>query len=349
LRKEGTASRGGTLTVVDKRLPRAVVALVVTLACFGLAACGTSSGGSHLATPAADVVSLVAGGSPGTVEESEIAAAEYLLTSNCMRRKGFFLPAPSPPAPSAEQEGPRLFYDGGALASVPPEASSLRAARELGFGIARRRDRTQGGHVSGESVQVFRTGSQVRKARPRDVAYHLAMEGPDNTVGTFTVAGIAQHTYPKSGCGASGLSGLYGSPLLAVEASYLPEDLGLVVNRDVLSDPRFVETANRWAACFAVATSRHVSSPYAVVTTLLEGEQGGAGPVAPQMREYEVRLAVADARCQYSTGFVRTVVALRRSYAAQSSTPYEGLLLDIVEARARASHKAQAVLSAAGR
>ncbi|MHB1834345.1 MAG: hypothetical protein ACYCXW_05210 [Solirubrobacteraceae bacterium] len=224
----------------------------------------------------------------------------------------------------------------------------LSAAQELGFGIAARREHPIGNAAGGTYVKSPH-GIKQPKLSPHEMAYRMALAGPKGDNGRFTVAGVAQHGYTTEGCLAEASRALYGSRLLAVQAGYLPEDLNLVVAHDVRSDPSFITATRRWSACMEQATGGRSSEPYNVANELLAHEARANGPVSPVERAQEVRVAVADARCQYRSGLIRTSVALRRRFAAHLAGPYEGLLVSILEARARASRKAQAILASAGR
>lgn len=324
-------------------LSRAAALSAITLVGLVLSACGGT--GSAGRAPVAAAVNLVAAESVSPAEQ-EVVRAQNILVSKCMSAKGFTTPAlPIPPANVGAQVSPLLAH-GGAVASVPPESSAIRVAREFGFGIA-------------ESLQFAERQGQVSAATPASTSnagrdssankpgYATALEGPSGQNGTFTVPGIARHGYPSKGCVASAAAALYGSALLWVEATYLPEDLNLVVTQDVHTNPAFISASKRWANCFAQATTRQVQTPDLVVTSLVR-PPAGQRPVAPP-HAVESTLAVADTRCQYSSGFVQTSVALRRKYADEQAGPYEGLLLTLVEARSLARRKAEAVLAATGR
>lgn len=324
------------------------VVLLVSLMLVGLAlsACG-SAGNASSAASTNDVLNLIIGGNHLSVGVTEVNNADYLLTAKCMSSKGFTMP-PLPSSPPRWQVDVSPVLNGGEVASAPSESAALQVAKELGYGIALRREEAP--HDIGRGkVVTSRSGAQSYHPSTSEVAYQRAYVGPKGQNGRFTVAGIAQHKYPTEGCAAEAYKTLYGSTLLAVETGYLPEDLNLAVTHEAYADPSFIAATNRWSACLARATGHQASEPYNVPNELLASETKGSGPVTPAERAYEVKIALADARCQYSSGFIQTSVALRRKYAAHLSGPYEGLLLTIVEARAQASRKAQAVLAAAGR
>ncbi len=326
---------------------RAIGISATILAVLALSACGSTDSASR-APVASDVVNLVAAESVSPAEQ-EVVRAQSVLVSKCMSAKGFATPVlPVSPVNLGAQVSPLLAH-GGTVVSVPSEPSAIRAAREFGFGIA-------------ESLQVAERQRQVSAATPATGSssndperyssadkpgYTAALEGPSGQNGTFTVPGIARHGYPTKGCVANAASTLYGNALLWVEATYLPEDLNLVVTQNVHTNPEFISASKRWASCFAKATARQVQSPDLVVTSLVR-PPAGQRPVAPP-HAVESALAVADTHCQYSSGFVQRSVALRRKYATEQAGPYEGLLLTLVEARSLARRKAEAVLAAAGR
>jgi hypothetical protein len=334
--------------VVARYRPQAVVLVVLLFTGLVLSACG-GAGGAGSAASANDVVSLIVGanGNPGA---NEIQDASILLTGRCMRGNGFTYVG-LPPSPPSWIGRVSPLLGGRGIPSVPSESAALRAAGELGYGIAISREYTLAHQVQPGQFATFRSGASPRALQqsPREKAYQAALQGPKGENGTFTVAGIAQHTYDTEGCGAEAQRILYGSPLLSVEAGYLPEDLNLAVTHDLLADSSFIDATRRWSACLAQATGRQAREPYNVSNELLASEENGSGPVTPAQRSYEVKVAVADTRCQYNSGFVQTSVALRRKFASQLSGPYEGLLLTLVEARARASRKAEEVLAEAGR
>ncbi|MHB1539015.1 MAG: hypothetical protein ACYCUM_11150 [Solirubrobacteraceae bacterium] len=311
-----------------------------------LSACG-GAGGTGGAKSASSIVSLIVAGN--VTAQGEVAAADVVLTGECMRRRGFtFATVPPKAAVAVERVSPLLSR--GTVAAVPSEASALSAARSYGFGVAAVHSSPV---ASSGGAEYATSGSGVAghsKVSPRERTYEDALDGPKGQNGRFTVAGIAQHIYSTEGCAAQAERDLYGSPLLAVQASYLPEDLNLAVAHDVATNQSYLTTARRWSRCLAGATGRQVGAePYNVANELLATEERQSGPLTTQQRSYEVEVAEDDIRCQYSSGFISTSVALRRRFATHLDGPYEGLLLTILEARARADRKAQSVLAAAGR
>lgn len=317
------------------------------LAGLVLAACGSTRDTSTGAS-VDNVINLVVRGNADVAMGNEVASAQYLLTARCMSEHGFKMAVPPSPPSSSQQRVPIVLSEGEALTVVPPESATLRLAAEEGFGIATRRSKPS--PIRTGYTRAFRTSApSTRKLSPTQTAYRTALVGPGGSTATFTVAGIAQHTYPTKGCGADAYAALYGSPLLAIEANYLPEDLNLAVTHNVDVNPAFIAATKRWSACMATATGQTVSEPYNVPNELLAAEESGSSPLTPRQRAQEEKVAVADARCQYHSRLVQTSVELRRRFATQLSGPYEGLLLTIIEARSRASRKAQAVLVAAGR
>ncbi len=311
-----------------------------------LSACG--GGSTTLSSHSQEVVSLIVASHADPAGEAEVQDAEILLTGNCMRGKGFSYVSP-PPLPQRSQTGISPLLSSQEAASVPPEASTLRAAQELGFGIASRREHPPGEALDGTHVHVESpAGTKQPTPSPHQRAYEAALSGKGRT-GRFTVAGIAEHSYTTEGCLAEASRTLYGSRLLAVQAGYLPEDLDLAVTHDVRGDPSFISASRRWSTCMHEATGDRVSEPYNVPNEMLFHEENATGPVSAAERAQEVKVAMADAHCQYKSDLAQTSVALQQRFAARIAGPYEGLLVSILEARARASHKAQAVLAAAGR
>ncbi|MHB1834342.1 MAG: hypothetical protein ACYCXW_05195 [Solirubrobacteraceae bacterium] len=292
-------------------------------------------------------MSLIVASHADVVGEAEIQDAEIVVTGNCMRRKGFSYVSP-PPLPQRSQVGVSPLLSSEEVAALPPEAAVLKAAQELGFGIAARREHPIGNAAGGTYVKSPH-GIKQPKLSPRERAYRAALEGPKGQKGHFTVAGIAQVGFTTEGCGAESFRALYGSPLLAVQADYLPEDLNLVVTHDVRSDPSFIAASRRWSGCMEKATGARATEPDNVPNQLLASEVRATGPVSAAERAQEVKVAIADAHCQYSSGLAQTSVALRRRFAAHLAGPYEGLLVSILQARARASRKAQSILAGAGR
>ena len=325
---------------------RALAAFLLALtAGVVLTACGGARNAASTGSRGA-VVSMIVTGNADEAATNELAVAQYLLVSRCMSAHGFHTLAPATPPPSPEQRVSPLLSNGGDIVTVPSEAAAIREAQEWGYGITARRD--QGHQVGSQSgTSTFRSTPPAKKAS-QATGYTVALTGHGvNRI--FTVPGIAQHTYPTEGCSAKGLGQLYGSPLLAVQATYLPEDLNLAVTHQVLVQPEFHEAAARWSACLAKGTGLRARSPYEVTDSLLTGIESHSGPATPAERAFESRVAVADTRCQYSTGLVRTAAALRRHFAESLSGPYEGLLVTLLEVRARASRNAESVLSQAGR
>ncbi len=295
---------------------------------IGLAACGSSH--NNHATVSSQVISLVVAGNalPGPTMRAD---ARGVLIGRCMRGEGFPFPA-LPPSIVPSQVLPLLLN--GAVASVPSESTAIDAARRFGFGL-------------GTSGQVPAQTSVIRQSasaqQPNEKAFLTALLGADGHDGSFKVAGIAEHTYPTQGCVATADRTLYGSPTLAMEAVYLPEDLDLEVGHDVYSDHAYRDATRRWSTCFMARTARKTNEPYAVAGELWDYAQKAAMP-APAMRAYERSVAVADVECQYNVGFISTAVRLRRQYATTVARDYAGLLTTLVGVRATATKKAGALL-----
>lgn len=305
-----------------------------------LFACGSTRSGSSTSSP--EVIAIVAQGGNPTPSTDEIAVASGRLVRRCMAVNGYAMPTGRKTVPRWATIKSVLTEPFG-ITSVPSEAISLRSAREVGFGISLRR-KDERGEREGFRHERRGTANQYPSG-----AYLTALEGADGQDRTFTVAGVAEHTYTSSGCVGSAERDLFGSAELSVEASYLPEDLDLEVERQTKRSPIYMAAAERYLSCLRSITGQSVSEPNNVPNELLKPETSGAGPMTAEEIRLERMVAGLDVRCMYSSGYVQAIVQLTNKYASLFSAPYEKLLLAIIKARARAAVRARAVLVAAGR
>jgi hypothetical protein len=326
----------------ERRRRRATAggALLLAMAII-LSGCGSTG---RAVDPATDVISLVVAPHAAALE-AEIQAARASLVSECMNRKGFhegqFVPA-LPPTDHLEARD--NLIENGEIAALPSEAAAVQLANKLGFGLANRRTHIHTA-IEGHSDEGPKEQTEPNQGPSHERAYRIALEGPNGQDGRFVVSGIAEHTYTTQGCVAEAGAVLFGSQLMSVEATYLPEDLNLAVTRRLYATAAFARAAHQWSECMFAATGRTPAEPYNVPAEYLGNEINGSGPVSAAERAYEVKIAVNDTRCQYHSGFAETSLALRRSFAARVSLPYTSALRMVLKARKKAGNTARHVLA----
>lgn len=258
-----------------------------------------------------------------------INKAEVRLRDGCMRRKGFVMP---------ETVAPALIPISALLqtedaVSVPPKARELSAAKRYGFGIT-------------AYVEAERALRRATPPPPITPAEEEALEGsPDAPEGRFLVKGIAEHTYRTTGCGPESYTALYGSPRIAAEAGYYPEDLELYISRHE-QRVSLGDAVRRWSACFNKGRrSLRAASPTALRAALATRELSARNMSIAVLSAQERPIAVADLRCLYSSGYVEAEAHRARPIVERVLRPYVDLLERLMRVDAHAMSVARSIIA----
>lgn len=301
-----------------------LAALLLASILLTISGCGETT--SQATVSGGRIAKLIIAGNAGPAQ-AEIAAARTVLTRRCMEAEGLRLPAAYATKPAPNRSA---ILETGEFAAVPPESVALNHASRTGFEM----------HASPGLGQAHDRNVALHPPSPADRHFWAALLGPQGLNGTFVVKGIAKHSYPTEGCIAEADNQLFGSGALAMRAEYLPEDLNLAVGHDVEANPRYLAALRRWSSCMA-AVSPPAGGPYALAGELFTRHERGRG----RRRAYERMVAVRDVRCQYSSGFITTAVALKRRDVLRVAAPYQRVLATVLATRRHAAVIAKRLVS----
>lgn len=303
-----------------------LAALLLAAILLTISGCGETT--SQATVSNGRIAKLIIAGNAGPAQ-AEIAAARTVLTRRCMEAQGLRLPAAYATKAAPNRSA---ILETGEFAAVPPESVALNHAIQTGFEM----------HASPGLGQAHDRKVALHPPSPLDRHFWAALLGPQGLNGTFVVKGIAKHSYPTEGCIAEADNQLFGSGALAMRAEYLPEDLDLAVGHDVEANPRYLAALRRWSSCMA-AVSPPAGGPYALAGELFTHHERGRG--RRRGRAYERTVAVRDIRCQYSSGFINTAVALKRRDALRAAAPYQRALATVLATRRHAAAIAKRLVS----
>ncbi len=232
-----------------------------------------------------------------------LSAAEALLTTRCMNDAGFKyypgVPLASPPTPLAMD----LYTVDG---RPPPEAANLAARSRVGYGLfafftALGRQAASGGpNVQRNQRYVASLGAAAQR---RYDAVLLGVGSPQRTVAFHDIT----LSYTNAGCHSRALAKLYGSVRMAELATAIGEYAFGLVDAQTKANQGVRVRLAAWSNCFVGSTHMRVANPNDAAA-LAQERYARVGPTRTA-HTYERALAVADGRCQYSSGLAQTFSA----------------------------------------
>jgi hypothetical protein len=126
--------------------------------------------------------------------------------------------------------------------------------------------------------------------------------------------GASSATVPAGGCVAAARRRLGGTLQAWARIDYVPQLLADRTLHAATAAPGYTAVLARWQACMR-QSGHPYDAPEAAVAALRREHAGGAAGPAFHRRETDV--AVADGRCQVSTGLPATLLRLRRGETAR--------------------------------
>jgi hypothetical protein len=243
-------------------------------------------------------------------DDAALSAAEQLLIGECMR-------------------GYRLAYVAGDRSVpadvVPTDTGTLTvdvrpSSRVTGYGVvadvlALRHSlgvRPERGMRPNEPNPNDR---HLRSLGPREAeTYQRRLSGTPQGVRTLRLWSGVTARYQADGCLGTARARLYGSVDRAARSLVVPQDVKIMIGREVESDPSFVRALSLWQRCMRSRGHSH-PRPAAVVAAVEAGYLTG---VTPLTRREEATLAQADATCDVQASLRATATRIRaRSLGAR--------------------------------
>jgi len=335
--------RAGAARVWSRRRKSARIALCLPAA-VALAACGAAhedasraaSLGPYRPITTAEF-NVIANGGIAPQEEQFLYAAQQDFVKRCMQAHGFKYYIGEPPAPLAALADTYLDTPTG---QPPPEAQNLAARAQYGYGfyyahttspVAR-----NGGVGVEEQEKYLHSLSHAESVR-----WSVAM-GEYSRVVTLQVGDGRVVQFTTGGCHGRAQTLVYGSPRAAELVIAVPETIASTLLTAVTAAPSVVRTTAAWSRCIDKTVGRVFATPAAMSQWVGDQYSGGA---TLTLRSLEIRYAVADGRCQYSSGLAQAYSATYRTLANHLPASEAGALLAVTaDAQAAAARAKQLVL-----
>ncbi|WP_305784471.1 hypothetical protein [Symbioplanes lichenis] len=128
---------------------------------------------------------------------------------------------------------------------------------------------------------------------------------------TLRLPGLAQYTFPDSGCLAEGRAAVAGDTTAWARLAYLPGELNKQLSQRVAGDPRLVAARAAWSGCMAGHGHRYAAPDD--IPAALAGRLRAHPEQRAALHAEETALAGLDARCNQRTRLSRTELDLRRA------------------------------------
>jgi hypothetical protein len=302
--------------MIGREASRRDVALVAALAVTAmLSGCGGAGVPASRGLTAAEF-NFLAGNDAVAAGGAFLFRAQQTWTQRCMEQRGFRYIAQQQaslsPATIAENE---LTASGRA----PAEATVLAARERSGYGIYDGRPGSST-NETGTPPTVTEENSYVQSLSP---------------------TGQQRYLMSDRICIMSALRTIYGGKRIADSITNTPQSIRTTLLTATQTNPRVVAATKRWSECFLAATGHQFANPAAVPNWL---SSPGVLQTTVAFRSLEIRMAVADARCDYSSRLAQTYSRVFRERADHLTAGEEGELLSTLSERQRAITRAEAAL-----
>ncbi|MFI5496762.1 hypothetical protein [Actinoplanes sp. NPDC051859] len=258
-------------------------------------------------------VDLVAGTATEHDEARLLARAENELIRRCMAAQGQPYATELPRTESATD------------AVTRPDLASRRS---VGYGLA---------------AAYARTGGEdpLRAALPpgRQAGYDQALSGAGTRQRSVTIDGTTLG-YDTDGCIATSRADLYGNLDRQAVLILVQQKARLRIDVAVRDDRRYRAAVTAWSGCMT-ATGHRFATPDDARSRLSEQfAQHGAGTA---LRQTEVAVAVADAKCAADSGLVSAAAEVARDFLSRLPDEILQHLPDAVDTRRVALDRAAAL------
>lgn len=331
---------------------RCAVVLLTSLAFLG-AGCGAAARHGHADTgalasarsrfaaagvrhplTAADFVFIRhTGFMPG--QEGVIQRALEAATRSCMLAHGF----PYTEAPAYDGENSRNDDLTNVPGVAPSEASLLRYRRRSGYGLYEMFRAPAAGQLPNDRyVASLTSAAQTR--------WLIAFEGDRSQVASMRFPGGVVINYQRGGCQGRAQATVFGSVAAFTRRQYEPTIIYRELSDAAFASPSVRRARRAWSACVARAVGKHFTSPGGLQGALQRRyESTGATPAT---RRLEIRDALADTACAYSTGLAGRYSAAFWDATRRLPVPQQRDLTILVTQDAQAYSRAVSLLARHG-
>lgn len=173
--------------------------------------------------------------------------------------------------------------------------------------------------------------------------YVLALNGSAQHTATLRLPSGVLETYRADGCLSTARAELYGSLTSAIEAQTVPQDMRILRDAALNTDPGYMSVLRDWQLCMGIAGWTYKSPQAAIQAFQFRATQAGGG--RQQLAAGQTAVAGADRACDARTGLRARAVQEQQTYLSRLSTGLLSVLRTLESARARAYRHALQVLS----
>jgi hypothetical protein len=220
----------------------------------------------------------------------------------------------------------------------------LAARRVYGYGLLtffspQGRFAEAGGRNAVRDQQYVASLSRVQRLR-----YETALQGTQASVGTLRELG-GSYAFSTTGCHAQAVAKVYGSDRNEQFVTAVGLGLYLQANYDTQHGrPVRLNATRRWSACMLQGTGEAFSQPTAAYAAAarLYGIRGDTS----YARAFEVRISVADERCEYRVGFAQAFARSFREFVDEAAHQHMWPLLSAIREEEAAVSRAQRIAGA---
>jgi len=302
----------------------------LTAVSFLLAGCagGASSSAGTVKLTGAEIEILLGSGSPA--QRAQVANANEELVQQCMRSQGLVY-YPSLVTAADEVRVQQVPGVPGADISI-----AMREADGYGFYTAAVQSAQNGGAAQSftgeERYADSLTGAAGRK-------YRQALDGSDNQRIMVTLPGGGNVSVPSGGCIRDAWRRLYGSVGNGVQVTTGYSLLYDQLYNAVTADAKFTAVESKWSSCMIKQGFRY-KTPTDLWNNL--NARIDRRPTRAS-RELEIKVAVADYRCETAVQLVPTVRRLEIAHAQYMTRSLAQYMAVVAQADAKAQKVAQAM------
>lgn len=244
-----------------------------------------------------------------------------------MKSQDFKYPIPSMPNEPKERKALKIF-----------RGDDVAERRKYGYGVI-----TENPDAITKKPQEI--GNHIQSLSPqRRQAYTKALGGGTQQKNIRVKLPDGRSVGMLSGgCQLQAQKKLYGENLKRwTMAQSVRSNLMANVQTQIRNDPKVAQRSKKWSQCMADKGYHYKSPPKAAgaVTRKIESSSKSNS----ELREWEIQVAVADAKCNRKVGWSKLLRQLREEYAVQVKKKYEPQILTFLKLRDEALKRARRVL-----